>query len=175
MTPLSAAERQFAEENHGLLYATLHQKRIPLDYYGDLAEWYLRAVRTWFSRPDLQKKYQFGTIVARTIQGGYLRIREKQARVAAAIAVSLDEPAYDDRTYSEILPCPFSSPEDQITDLLPRLYSKLSRAERRVFPYLVSGYPPSEIAEILGISRSGVSQQIMHLRRKAVKLIGSYI
>lgn len=173
MTPLSAAERQFAEENHGLLYATLHQKRIPLDYYGDLAEWYLRAVRTWFSRPDLQQKYRFGTIVARTIQGGYLRLNERQARTAATISVSLDEPVYDDRTYSDILPSPFSNPEDQVTDLIPCLYSKLSRAERRVLPYLVSGYPPSEIAEILGISRSGISQQIMHIRRKAVKLIGS--
>ena len=173
MTPLSAAERQFAEENHGLLYAALHQKRIPLDYYGDLAEWYLRAVRTWFLRPDLQQKYRFGTIVARTIQGGYLRLNERQARTAATISVSLDEPVYDDRTYSVILPSPFSNPEDQVTDLIPCLYSKLSRAERRVLPYLVSGYPPSEIAEILGISRSGVSQQIMHIRRKAVKLIGS--
>ena len=173
MTPLSAAERQFAEENHGLLYATLHQKHIPLDYYGDLAEWYLRAVRTWFLRPDLQQKYRFGTIVARTIQGGYLRLNERQARTAATISVSLDEPAYDNRTYSEILPSPLSNPEDQVTDLIPCLYSKLSRAERRVLPYLVSGYPPSEIAEILGISRSGVSQQIMHIRRKAVKLIGS--
>lgn len=173
MMPLSAAERRFAEENHGLLYAALHQKGIPLDYYGDLAEWYLRAVRTWFSRPDLQEKYRFGTIVARTIQGGYLRINERQARTAAAVSISLDEPAYDDRTYSEMLPSPFSNPEDQVSDLLPRLYSKLSRAERKVLPYLVSGYPPSEIASILGISRSGVSQQVMHIRRKAVLLIGN--
>lgn len=172
MTPLSVAERHFAEENHGLLYATLHQKRIPLEYYGDLAEWYLRAVRTWFSRPDLQQKYRFGTIVARTIQGGYLRISARQARTAAAVSISLDEPAYNDRTYSEILPCLFSNPEEQVTDLLTQLQSKLSRAEHRVFPYLVSGYPPSEIAGILGISRSGVSQQIMHIRRKAAKLIG---
>lgn len=173
MTPLSAAERQFAEENHGLLYATLHQKGIPLDYYGDLAEWYLRAVRTWFSRPDLRQKYRFGTIVACTIQSGYLQLRQRQARAAAAVIISLDEPAYDDRTYSEMYPSPFSNPEDQVSDLMPLLHSKLSRAERRVFPYLVSGYPPKEIADILGISRSGVSQQIGRIRRKAVKLIGS--
>lgn len=173
MTPLSAAERQFAEENHSLLYATLHQKSIPLDYYGDLAEWYLRAVRTWFSRPDLQQKYRFGTIVARTVQGGYLRICDRQSRTAAAVAISLDEPVYDDRTYAEMLPSPFSNPEDQVSDLMSLLHGRLSRAERRVLPYLISGYPPSEIAAILGISRSGVSQQILHIRRKAVKLLGS--
>lgn len=60
--PLTAKEREFAAENHGLIYSFLNKYRLSIDDWYDVVIFaYLTSVRKWLSQPDLYK-WSFSTI-----------------------------------------------------------------------------------------------------------------
>ena len=169
--PLTVAERDFAEHNHRLLYALMHRKGISLDDYGEAAELYLRAVRSWFSRPDLRARYTFATVLNTILSTGFARIHKKRSQQAAFIAVYLDEPFDNNGCYADVIPAESPGPEDMLTDLTSRIEQVLSASERKVFRLLLDGLSQSEIAPRCGVSRPCISHQVAAIRRKTLKLI----
>ena len=65
--PLSDIQKDFAEENHGLVYAFLNAHSLDEEEFYDVVIFgYLRAVRRYFTEAGL-KKYKFGTSIYSTI------------------------------------------------------------------------------------------------------------
>lgn len=60
--PLTEAESKFAAEHHATIYEYLNKARLPEnDFYDIVVFGYLRAVRKYLARPELQQ-YKFSTI-----------------------------------------------------------------------------------------------------------------
>lgn len=93
MQPLTRKQQKFAEENHALVYAFLHRKRLPEDIYYDIVIFgYLRAVQKYCDTPSLQE-YRFSTIAWRQMRRSlynYYRYLSRPKRNAPT--VSLEEP-----------------------------------------------------------------------------------
>ena len=59
---LTDEQRQFAAENHNLIYKYLWDRRLEIDDYYDIAVFgYLRAVKRYLTEPWLHR-YQFSTV-----------------------------------------------------------------------------------------------------------------
>ena len=59
---LTDEQRQFAAENHNLIYKYLWDRRLEIDDYYDIAVFgYLRAVKRYLTEPWL-RRYQFSTV-----------------------------------------------------------------------------------------------------------------
>ena len=59
---LTEEQRQFADENHNLIYTYLWDRRLEIDGYYDIAVFgYLRAVKRYLSEPWL-RRYQFSSV-----------------------------------------------------------------------------------------------------------------
>ncbi|WP_313583954.1 hypothetical protein [Lacrimispora sp.] len=103
LTPLTPEEKVFAEENLGALEWCIGKQRLDEDLYDVAALGYLHAVKTWFARPDLRKKWTFLTIVNQTVRS-YVG-NERKAQERRIQTVSLDDaiPGTDDLTYGEIV------------------------------------------------------------------------
>ena len=62
MIPLTPEESEFAAEHQELIIHFLSSRHLPeVDYYDIAVMGFLRAVKNWFSRPDLHR-YAFSTI-----------------------------------------------------------------------------------------------------------------
>jgi hypothetical protein len=128
MEPLTADEAQFAADSHSLVFHYLSMCQLSLDeYYDIVALGYLRAVKKWFSRTDLRRKYKFTTIAwscMRTDVGNFqksLRRRERHE------AFSLDSPipGAEHLTHADTIQDPLPVPNDMICirETLSELFS----------------------------------------------------
>jgi RNA polymerase sigma-70 factor (ECF subfamily) len=65
MTPLTDEQRDFAEENYGLVFSfMLERDLIEDDFFDIIIFGYLMAVQRYLERPDL-RKYPFGTVAGK--------------------------------------------------------------------------------------------------------------
>lgn len=63
MKKLTAIERQFATDNHNLIYHYLHDKDLSIeDYYGAAADGLILATMAYKRKPELHDNYAFSTI-----------------------------------------------------------------------------------------------------------------
>lgn len=102
LTPLTAEERDFAEEHHDLVFRYLAKRNLSQDeWYDVVALSYLRSVKKWFARPDLWK-YRFSTIAFDCMWSAVGAERRRRSRRIEA-AVSLDEgpPGTEGLTYGD--------------------------------------------------------------------------
>lgn len=169
MSPLTNEERQFAADHHGLLYCAMRQQAIPLEYYDLAALAYLRAIKHWFSRPDLRSQYAFGTILAHTLRtdwGSYRRHQSKQLPT-----YSYDSPLPSgDGTFVDMLPDDSPSVEDNVSDLEAHLRQTLTTRETAILDYLLLGYKRVSIAEMIGCDRHTIWKNCKSIRSKTLML-----
>jgi len=71
--------QRFAEEHHSLLLAFMRRHGLSDDYYGPLAERYMKATRAYLQRKDLQE-FSFSTIVWHHLQAETIKIRQQAAK-----------------------------------------------------------------------------------------------
>ena len=87
--PLTAEEKEFAEENHYLIGKYLNIRKLPFDEWYDVVVFrYLRSVKRWFVLPELHK-HSFETIAfyaMRSAIGGELNRQERRIKT-----ISLDD------------------------------------------------------------------------------------
>lgn len=90
--PLTEAESKFAAEHHATIYEYLNKARLPEnDFYDIVVFGYLRAVRKYLARPELQQ-YKFSTIAYRAMSCDVHHSREYWMRKKRrALIESLDE------------------------------------------------------------------------------------
>lgn len=93
MQPLTKKQRDFAIENHNLVYDFLNKKKLPESVFYDVVIFgYLRAVQEYCDRPSLHE-HHFSTIAwkrMRSSLSNYYKYLSRPKRNAPT--VSLDEP-----------------------------------------------------------------------------------
>ena len=148
--PLNDEQRRFAAENHNLVYAFLHEKKLPEDEFYDVVIFgYLQAVYEYTSKPLLQK-YSFATIAWRRMGSrlaNYYRALSSTKRCAQT--VSLNAPVGDSGlTWEETL----AVADDCMAELesmllLHDLAMRLSRQQLKILHMKAGGYGIREIAQ----------------------------
>lgn len=88
--PLTERQKEFAAENHGLVYAFLNGHCLDEDEFYDVVVFgYLRAVRRYFTENSL-RKYKFGTIAwscMRVDLLNYYKANRSQKRSAEVVSI----------------------------------------------------------------------------------------
>ena len=79
-TPLTPEQRELAARHHQTIYSYLRGKRLDASEWYDVAVFgYLRAVRLYTERPELQR-YSFTTIAGKTMSSEIDKERKKARR-----------------------------------------------------------------------------------------------
>lgn len=100
MTPLTDEEKQFSEDNYSVIeWCFKHIYGYDMQEYYDVAMiGYLKAVKRWFSRPELHK-YSFKTISLWAIKSYLWNERKKEKRRRT---LSLNVPIENDSDFTLI-------------------------------------------------------------------------
>ena len=157
---LTDEQREFAAENHYLVENFLKFRHLDrVEYYDVIIFGFIRAVRKYFMRPELQI-YSFSTIAIYAMKSDLFNYYRKQGRkMRSAAVVSLDAPAYDDNnmTIGETIPAP-----DSVTDYIDmeimwnNITANLSNDCVKILRMKSDGYDNREIAKIRGISLKNI-------------------
>jgi RNA polymerase sigma-70 factor (ECF subfamily) len=160
MNPLTKEQSDFATEHHGLIYAFLRQKRYPVnEFYGIAASGYLRAVRIYTEREDLQNAYAFSTIAfkcMRTDVGNHFRAENcpKRNAVVCLYDEDIHTDAYADSVWEDVLQkCAARAAHETLLRVI-------TPDQRRFAMMRADGYSDREIARRCGTKPSRVVSEI---------------
>lgn len=163
--PLTKEQRDFATKWHNLIYTYLHSKELPEeDYYDIVVFGFLRAVRRYFTEPELQK-YSFSTIAWQAMEcdlTNYYKRQFRKKRYANVVSLySYDGPL----TLEEVLPSPDRVMAQLETELLLHdLAATATRQQMAVVRMRSAGYNVREIAKKESIPMKRVQELLEELR-----------
>lgn len=162
MAPLTKAQRQFAAENHDLIYAFLRRSGCDINEYYDVAALsFLHAVQRYLTQPYL-RRYAFPTIAWRAMGRGVAAeyragVRRRQA----------------ERQY--LLGCQVSSrdirEEAEFNLVLHDLFQDASPEQRQLAQLRAQGYSLKEAARDQGIHVKQADRLLRDLRRSCALYI----
>lgn len=171
LSPLTDAERDFAEKNYKLIYAYLVRRRLnPEDWYGICALAYIKAIKLY--NPQKGSFSTFAYLVMSSEINHTHRIMNAQKRTKCC-AQSLNIPvkqSEDEETFS--LLDLISNPADPMTAAdtkiaLEKILSGLKESDRYIVLAAMHGAPEKDIAAKLGnISRSAISFRLKKARKQ---------
>lgn len=158
---LTEEQRQFAADNHGLIYSYLWEKRLEIDDYYDIAVFgYLRAVRRYLTEPGLCR-YQFSTIAWSAMRQSIASFRRAETRRKET-----------ERKYLSTLrarpPDPFEELEAKL--LLHDLASVSSQEQYTLAAMRLQGYSIAETARAQGMDEKRVRGLLRELYRVYLRL-----
>ena len=139
---MTEQQRQFAAEQHGLIFAFLNENRLAANEYYDIAALgYLRAVRRYMTDPQLQR-YAFSTIAWWSMRQSIAAFLRTERRRQTA------EQAYAENAYQPVC---FSTDLDM--KLILHDLAAVSSPEQYAAAQLrLQGYTVAETARIQGTS-----------------------
>lgn len=80
LRPLTEEQRQFAGDNHDLIYSFLQEQKLDTNRYYDVAVFgYLRAVERYLTEPRL-RRYQFSTVAWRAMRQSVVSFYRSEVR-----------------------------------------------------------------------------------------------
>ena len=168
-TTLTQEQREFAAENHEIVLSYLRGKRLDASEWYDVAVFgYLRAVRKYTERPELQI-YAFSTIAGRAMDTEISNERKKQHRRIQPL--SLDAPLTEDglTLYDTISTPDFTEDKAEMSaacvSLLP-LLQMLTEHQLEALTLKSNGYTRSQIGEALRITAKAADAAIARGRYK---------
>lgn len=166
--PLTREQREFATKWHNLIYAFLNEKGLPEeDYYDIVVFGFLRAVRRYFTEPELLQ-YSFSTIAWQAMQqslSSHYRALNSQKR--KAYTISLHTLAYGDEpvTIEESISAPDRLMLQLETELLLHdLAQSATRQQMAVVHLRSAGYNMREIAKTQCIPMKRVQELLSEIR-----------
>ncbi len=153
---LPEAQRQFAAENHNLIYSYLWERKLEIDDYYDIAVFgYLRAVKRYLTEPGLCG-YQFSTIAWRAIRqsiASFHRAEERRENTERKYLSTL-------RSRS---PDPFEELEAKL--LLHDLAAVASHKQYALATMRLQGHSIAETARVQGMDEKRVRGLLKELYR----------
>ena len=157
---LSDAQRAFAAEHHGLIYAFLNEERWPEDEFYDIAALgYLRAILRYDSQPKL-RRFDFSTIAWSNMKQSVSAYRRAEERRKAV-----------EQQYVEASGAQSDPFEDAEYDLLLHELAAVSQKRQYELAELrLQGYSIAEIATKRGMSTYRVRKMIKELFRVYLNL-----
>lgn len=151
MKELGPEERLFAEEHYRLLLKFMADRKLGDDFYGPLAEQYLKTVQIYLGDPKLQR-YAFSTILWYRLQSTLMKIRRKELREAS------NKPL-------EELPVEPSC-TDEYGELWTEIQQEVSERQLELLKLKVLGYSTKQIAAMHGCTPKAVRSRIYRIRNK---------
>lgn len=140
---LTEEQRQFAAENHNLIYKYLWDRRLEIDDYYDIAVFgYLRAVRRYLTEPWL-RRYQFSTVAWHAMRQNIASFHRAEERRKETEQKYL-------KTLRTRPPDPFEELEAKL--LLHDLAAVSNKEQYALASMRLQGYSIAEIACIQGMS-----------------------
>lgn len=163
---LTPAQREFAAENHELVFQYLHIHGLPEDeFYSEVILRYLHAVQQYDERPELQR-YAFRTIAFGAMDSAVGNYRNKQRRRQMK-EVSLEAPACGCLTMSEII-----GQEDpgfleiEQREEEQKIMSLVTEQEGNIIRLKLRGYTHAEAGQRLGVSDNSIGNRLYKMRRR---------
>ena len=137
--PLTPEQVCFAAKNHKLIFRFLSRQQLPKEEYYDIAVFgYLKAVRDYYSKAELQQ-YAFSTIcwkyMSREIYN-YHKSLQRQLRLSNVI-------------------CTLAGQELSIQCLTPYGYQEMAKMEERLLLYELSTHLPEQTFRIVKLYCAG--------------------
>ena len=168
-TTLTKEQREFAAENHEIILSYLRGKRLDASEWYDVAVFgYLRAVRKYTERPELQI-YAFSTIAGKAMDTEIGNERKKQKRRIQPL--SLDAPLTEDGlTFYDTISTPdFTEDKAEMSaacaSLLP-LLQMLTEHQLEALTLKSNSYTRSQIGDVMGITARAADSAIARGRYK---------
>lgn len=163
--PLTEEQKQFATENHSLVYKFLKQNGYSIETFYDVVIMrYLLACQVYLENRDL-KKLPFSAIAynhMRSAIGNYYKNLNTQKRTADAISLDSFE---DDKTAelkdNAILPLLENIVHQE---LMKNIFGNLTERQGRIVICLLAGYENSEAYMILKIKKSSYYRELRRIR-----------
>ena len=149
LRPMTQEEREFTEQNHGLVIDYLRRKRLPMDDFYDVVIFgSLSAVQQYFRNPPAGVAFE--TMAVRAMKDSLLRDGEYNARAKrSGVTVSLDDAG---RTLTD----PRQDTERQVEGktLLEQVVNVATPKEARIINLLLEGFVLREAARLLKMPRA---------------------
>lgn len=156
MVPLTETQRQFAADNHDLIYAFLHKKGLSASEYYDVAALgFLQAVQRYLTQPWL-KRYAFPTIAWRAMG------RSIAMDCRAEIRRKNAERQYLERRQPRSLDI---REETEARLILHEAFSSATPEQYRLAGLRAQGYSVKEAAQIQGIQVKQAHRLLEELRK----------
>lgn len=145
--PMTAEEREFAEQKHDLVIDFLRYKRLPMnDFYDIVIFGYLSAVQQYYRNPPAG--VEFKAMAFRAMKDSVLREGEYNARAKrCGYTVSLDTDTIHD-------PKQDVERQAECKALLEQAVTAATPRESRIIDLLIGGFGLYEAAQFLKIPRA---------------------
>ena len=151
LRPMTQEEREFAEQEHGLVIDFLRCKYLPMDDFYDIVIFgYLSAVQQYFRNPPAG--VEFKAMAFRAMKDSVLRDGEYQSRAKrCGLTVSLDTAGHH-----STIPDPKQDVERQTEGkaLLEQAARVATPKEAKIIRLLVDGFALHEAAKFLKMPRA---------------------
>lgn len=181
MTPLTDEQKQFAEQNHNIIFKFMHDHGLPIwtsdektgtDWYGVCSIGYLKAVATFAKKKGVSFSSYAYKCMLREIQIEFRSMKSQKRKVNFS-PVSLNVPiskkdAEESVILMDVIRDDASSYEDTViffTDLQASLLH-MDVLEQKVIRMLAGGYSVKEVMEEMKIS----PQKMRAIKKKFSRL-----
>lgn len=161
MDELTPEQQAFATEHHGILIAFMEKYQLDYDYYGDLAQRYLKTVVRYLNEENLQR-YSFSTVAWHHLRSELSNIvRRLERKVHILPLETVAEASTDDEV-------PIDS---QLWNCIEQV---LTYKQFEVIQLRNQGYTNREIASQCGISCKAVEKRFARVRKTMSKFLKEY-
>lgn len=171
-TPLTQEQRKLAARYHQTIYSYLRGRRLDASEWYDVAVFgYLRAVRLYTERPELQR-YAFTTIAGKTMASEIDKERKKARRRIRPLSLDA-ELTEDGATLYDLIGAPEFLPYQQEDEVVAAQYmpllETLTKQQLAVLTMKAQGYTYREIAEALGLNTWQAAASTADRGREAIR------
>lgn len=152
MTPLTPEQQAFAEEHHGLILDFMEKHSLDSDYYGLLAQRYLKVVVRYLTEEEL-RKYRFSTVVWYHLRSELSNYAREEARRIQELSMEL---------HGDV-PAPTGEPFDNA--MWAKIEEILTYKQYEVILLRNQGYNNREIADLCGVKRKAIEKRFTRIRK----------
>ena len=164
---LTDEQKKLVEDNHNLIYFTIHKYNLDIEEYYDI---FALALCKAAINYDINKGPTFSTYAVWAMKNEFLlSIRKAKAQRRSGTCISINDVVYDNTSDDSSITL-----EDMLTNGLDAFdesilldFTKLNDKLRRILWLSYCGYTQKEIADIIGITQAMVSRDL----KKAKKLL----
>jgi len=172
-TKLTDTQRDFAAENHDLVYQFLRARRLPEDEYYDIVVFgYLRAVKIYDQQPEL-RQHTFKTIAfKRMFAVLWNHYRSLYAAKRNATVLSLNSPAKQGGELQEYIASPGSAVHEyaEARENWEAIRPVITPKQMQALDMRAQGYTNREIGKVYYLTPGAVSSRMYRLRKKTGQL-----
>ena len=181
LSPLTEIERQFAENNHDVVYRFLSMNRYSVDeYYGVVIMDYLQAVQKFIRRKDIDGKYKFSTVAFYSMRRAvfnYNRSMNSCCRKNPMEVISLDALVINDENgstcFAEITSSYYDDVLEDIIEIetMENIFSRFTHLQLEIASMLMDGFRQNELCRCLGINRKIYKSELEKIKYKLMERI----